>query len=406
MQRIFAFLIVLSAAFNLGCASTSQPAPVREVLPVTPAQPAEVAQPAPPPASTVQPVVETPPPAASPLAADVKPQQAAGRNAHIALLLPLDSASFGPAAEAVKRGAVAASDMEIPAALPLHIYPTNDRVEDIVSVYRQALQAGAKIVVGPLTRNAVTALSKSGQIGVPTLALNYPEGDVLPPDNLYLFGLTAEADAVQCARLAFADGRRSALTIAINTPLAKRVQQAFVHEWQALGGTLSAQTEFSPEQTQFSGLRDLVQQHPADMIFLAMDAKRAQLMRPYLDASIPTYATTMIANGQEIGRNIDLNGILFAEMPWLLLPDHPAVMIYPRGENASIEQQRLYALGIDAYRLAAIMARNPRPPEGSVLDGVTGQISLIGHQFQREMPVAQFRQGSVVAVESGAVETR
>jgi hypothetical protein len=34
-----------------------------------------------------------------------------------------------------------------------------------------------------------------------------------------------------------------------------------------------------------------------------------------------------------------------------------------------------------------------------VLDGVTGQISLADHQFQREMAAAQFREGIAVATE-------
>jgi hypothetical protein len=74
-------------------------------------------------------------------------------------------------------------------------------------------------------------------------------------------------------------------------------------------------------------------------------------------------------------------------------------MVYPRAENFSIEQERLYALGIDAYRIATVMVQNPRLGEGGVLDGVTGQISLADHQFQREMAVAQFREGTAVATE-------
>lgn len=314
--------------------------------------------------------------------------------------MPLKSAAFGPAAEAVRQGAIAASGIQTPAALPLQVYPTDDQVEDIVSAYRQALQAGAKIVIGPLTRNAVTALAKSDLVTVPTLALNYPEGEAILPENLYLFGLTAEGEARQAARRAFNDGRRSALTVAANTPLAKRVQQAFADAWRGLGGKLVAQASFSPEQTQFPAVRDTVIKHRADIIFLAADANLARMVRPYLDANTPTYATSMVFGGnQEIGRNIDLNGVLFAEMPWLLVPDHPAVMVYPRAENFSAEQERLYALGIDAFRIATVMAQNPRPGEGRVLDGVTGQISLADHQFQREMAAAQFRQGTAVAIE-------
>ena len=326
--------------------------------------------------------------------------QTEGQKPHIALLLPLNSASFGQPAEAVRQGASAAAGIQIPAVLPLQVYPTGDRVEDIVSAYLQALQAGAKIVIGPLTRNAVTALAKSGLVTVPTLALNYPEGEAALPENFYLFGLTAEAEARQAARRAFNDGRRTALTVTADTPLAKRVQRAFADAWRGLGGKLVAQASFSPEQTQFPALRDAVIKHHADIIFLAADAPRARLVRPYLDANTPTYATSMVFGGnQEIGRNIDLNGVLFAEMPWLLAPDHPAVMVYPRAENFSIEQERLYALGIDAFRIATLMAQNPQLGEGNVLDGVTGQISLTDHQFQREMATAQFMQGAAVATE-------
>ena len=339
------------------------------------------------------PLIAPPPPTA------VAIPQISSLKAHIALLLPLKSASFGPAAEAVRRGAIAASGLQTPAVLPLQVYPTGDPVEDIVSVYQQALQAGAKIVIGPLTRNAVTALAKSDLVTVPTLALNYPEGEAVLPENLYLFGLTAEGEARQAARRAFNDGRRTALTVTAITPLAKRVQQAFADAWRGLGGKLVAQASFSPERTQFPAVHDTVIKHRADIIFLAADANLARMVRPYLDANTPTYATSMVFGGNQIGRNVDLNGVLFADMPWLLVPDHPAVMVYPRAENFSIEQERLYALGIDAFRIASVMAQNPRLGEGSVLDGVTGQISLSDHQFQREMAAAQFRDGTAVATE-------
>lgn len=398
MQRFAAFLIILFAAFNSGCATSTTPAPVREGRPIA-APATSVPAPA---ASTPQ--AETPVAQTFPLAVALPPETFTtppkeGQKPHIALLLPLKSASFGQPAEAVRQGAIAASIMQIPAVLPLQVYPTGDRVEDIVSAYRQALQAGAKIVIGPLTRNGVTALAKSGLVTVPTLALNYPEGEAVLPESLYLFGLTAEGEARQAARRAFNDGRRTALTVTANTPLAKRVQQAFADAWRGLGGKLVAQASFSPERTQFPALRDTVIKHRADIIFLAADADLARMVRPYLDANIPTYATSMVFGGNQIGRNVDLNGVLFSDMPWLLVPDHPAVMVYPRAENFSIEQERLYALGIDAFRIATVMARNPQRGEGRVLDGVTGQISLADHQFQREMAVAQFRDGTAVATE-------
>ena len=394
MQRIATFLIILFAAFNSGCATSTKPAPVIDARPI-----AAPAQGAPTPAAEAPAATTFPLAMALPSEAFTMPRRE-GQKHHIALLLPLKSASFGPAAEAVRQGVVAASGMQLPAMLPLQVYPTSDQVEDIVSAYQQALQAGANIVIGPLTRNAVTALAKSTLVAVPTLALNYPEGESVLPENFYLFGLTAEGEARQAARRAFNDGRRTALTVTANTPLAKRVQAAFANAWRGLGGKLVAQASFSPELTQFPALRDTVIKHRSDLIFLAADANLARMARPYLDPNTPTYATSMVFGGnQEIGRNVDLNGVLFADMPWLLVPDHPAVMVYPRAENFSIEQERLYALGIDAFRIAIVMAQNPRPGEGHVMDGVTGQISLANHQFQREMAVAQFRGGTAVATE-------
>ncbi len=404
MQRIAAFLIILFAVFNSGCATSTTPAPVetRSVATSTPPPKIQAATPVPA-VPTAQPekqaAITTPLIAPPPPTAVAIPQKSALK-AHIALLLPLKSTSFGPAAEPVRQGAIAASGIQAQAVLPLQVYPTGDQVEDIVSAYQQALQAGAEIVIGPLTRNAVTALAKSGLVTVPTLALNYPEGDAALPENLYLFGLTAEGEARQAARRAFNDGRRTALTVTANTPLAKRVQQAFADAWRGLGGKLVAQASFSPERTQFPAVHDIVIKHRTDVIFLAAEANLARMVRPYLNASTPTYATSMVFSGnQEIGRNVDLNGIQFADMPWLLVPDHPAVMVYPRAENFSTEQERLYALGIDAYRIASAMVQNPRLREGNVLDGVTGQISLADHQFQREMAVAQFREGTAIATE-------
>lgn len=403
MQRVLVFLLILFTAFyNSGCASTTRLAEAVEktfspVAQNTPAKPVV--------ATTQTKAAEKPPVETTPLILPSAPKaveipRSDSLKTHIALLLPLNSASFGPAAEAVRQGAIAAARMQIPAVLPLQVYPTNDRPEDIVSAYRQALQAGAKIVVGPLTRNAVTALAKSGLVTVPTLALNYPEGEVALPENLYLFGLTAEGEARNAARRAFDDGRRSALTVTANTPLAKRMQQAFADAWLEMGGKLTGQVVIPAEQTRYPALRDKVARHPAEMIFLAADASLARMVRPYLDANTPTYATSMVFGGnREIGQNVDLNGVIFSEMPWLLVPDHPAVMIYPRADNFTIEQQRLYALGIDAFRLATVLAKNPQPGEGAILDGVTGQISLVAHQFTREMTLAQFQEGVAVAVE-------
>ena len=59
---------------------------------------------------------------------------------------------------------------------------------------------------------------------------------------------------------------------------------------------------------------------------------------------------------------------------------------------------RLYALGLDAFRVAA--AFRDSAPDKFQLDGATGQISLDGHNFTRESRFAVFRDGNLLPVES------
>jgi len=315
---------------------------------------------------------------------------------HIALLLPLQSSTFGRAADAFRQGFMTAAEFQ--PDLPIIPYPTGDQTADIVTAYRQLAQAGAALVVGPLTRGAVTALLEE-PLPLPTLALNTPEYRNALPKNLYLFNLNVDSEARQVAQLAFSAGHKSALTVTAANALSKRIQGAFIDEWLKLGGTISDRLSFAPAQGGYPKLRAAVAKTSADMLFLAADAERARAVRPYLDSAIPTYATSLIyGDGFDAGRNIDLNQIRFVEMPWFLLHDHPAVMAYPRPAHPmTVELERFYALGIDAYRLAVQLLAKPVSPEDWPLDGVTGQIGLDVGQFTRELAPAQFRQGEAVA---------
>ena len=89
---------------------------------------------------------------------------------HIALLLPLKSAVFGSAAEAVRQGFQAAAELEmqLPGGLPVHVYSCFDEGKDIAALYRQAIAGGARAVVGPLTMDdgALTQADSSSMAAV------------------------------------------------------------------------------------------------------------------------------------------------------------------------------------------------------------------------------------------------
>ena len=316
---------------------------------------------------------------------------------HIALLLPLKSQPFGRAAEVVRQGFMAATDRER-GSLPIKVYPTSDDVLDILTAYQQALNAGAAIVVGPLTRNGVSALALSNLVKIPTLTLNAAESETSTPPNLYLFGLQVEIEARQAARLAATENRQHAFIINDSSALSLRLQAAFTDEWLKLGGSRASANalKFDSEPHALVTLRGRTA-GDNNLVFLALDVAKSRMLRSYLDPATPVYATSQIfTGGSDSLLNHDFNEVRFLDMPWLLQPDHPAVITYRRAEmpmNADLE--RLYALGIDSFRLVDLILK-PHQPGNITLDGVTGRISLVApRQFVREPVAARFYQGEV-----------
>lgn len=373
------------------------------------------------------------------------------------LLAPPGKGDFARAASALRAGFRAAADRD--GGLSVDVYESTDDAGVLAAAYRDFAARGVAVVVGPITRNGVNALASLGQPAVPTLALNQPELP-LPPDIL-LFGLPIEGEMQQLARTAFDDasalpGRGGpegprALVVSAPTPLARRAAGAFAMHWHMLGGRTELPTELEPRAV--GGLRaeltaagagtvvvlggaDLVRAVKAALGTVAAasvtgvrsptiaalgtpaaaaasglaggaksaaegaagapatsSAPSASSMKPLL------YASSMIGSAFDGERRVpELDGVRLMQMPWLVWPEHPAVMGYPRpsGILANAELQRLYALGIDAFRIAREMASR-RP--AFEIDGVTGRLSFdgSGHRLERSTVPSEVRDGALVA---------
>lgn len=320
---------------------------------------------------------------------------------HLALLLPLGSKAFGMHAEAVRNGFLAAAQAQGGTALPVNVYSVGDDPQQTVETYIKALGLGARVVVGPLTRDGVTALAESAVVMVPTLALNVPEGRIPAVPEFYMLSLQAETEARQVAQLAWQDGRRHALTVMGETLLLRRIHLAFVEEFTRLGGTHLAALPFTTDPEGLARIKKAadaaIETETADMAFLALDLTRARLSRAYL-STLPIYATSQINPGNTSPLvAFDLAGVRFLDMPWLLQPEHPVVMVYPRPDyDDSVEFSRFYALGIDAFRIAMVLLAGK--PE-AVFDGVTGRLTLGQDSlFVRALTAAQFNDGRLTVV--------
>jgi outer membrane PBP1 activator LpoA protein len=316
---------------------------------------------------------------------------------HLALLLPLASSALARHAEAVSNGFLAAARTQGGAPLPVHVYATGDDAQSVIGEYRRALAAGARVVVGPLTRGTVTAIAASAMVMVPTLALNVPDPQVGTPPGFYTLSLQVEAEARQVAQLAFNEGRRSALTLSGDTPHLKRINQAFIEEFMRLGGAHVGDHLYTPDPGGLTRIKLAAEASDADMAFIALDLGRARRARAYL-GTLPLYATSQVHPGDATPLvGFDLAGVRFLDMPWMLQPDHPAVMVYPRADyRDDIELDRLYALGIDAYRIAVVLLTGV--PDAA-LDGVTGRLTLGRDlQFTRALTAAHFNDGRLTVL--------
>ena len=321
---------------------------------------------------------------------------------HIALILPIASPTLGRLADAVRQGFAAAAEVAGKDAPPLVLTAVDNEASGLLEACRGAQAAGAVLVAAGLTRDGATALARSDCPRQIVLALNEPQ--VAPadlPPNLFSVSLSLEQEARQVALLAVADGWRSAIVIGSPSPLARRVQDAFEREWTRAAGEFR-RIAFSGNPEEAVLIRERIANLRAgDMVFIALDPTEARAVRPYVSGMLPIYATSMSVNPRaEAIVNVDLQGVRYVEMPWFVLPDHPAVMVYPAPRAPmSVEQERLYAFGIDAYRLALALLRGGSARSG--LDGITGKISLeAANAYARTLTAAEVDGGRIIPLRS------
>jgi outer membrane PBP1 activator LpoA protein len=338
--------------------------------------------------SVVRPLLDAPPvPVARPIARPIVARP------HVALILPTTSPALGRLAEAVRAGFMSAVEAAGREGVPVIVTAVDNEAEALVEACRVAQASGALLVVGGFTRDGAGTLASSECARQPVLALNELRGDL--PAGAFSVSLSLEQEARQAALLAVADGWRGAIVIGTNTPLSRRVQEAFEREWsRAAGETRRILFSGNPEDAPV--IRDRIANTRGDMVFFALDQAEARAVRPYVSGMLPIYATSLSVNPRaDAIVNVDLQGVRYVEMPWFVLPDHPAVMVYPQPKGAlSVEHERLYAFGIDAFRLALLITRGD--PAKVALDGVTGRITLENRHFVRALAPAEVDGGRVI----------
>ena len=360
-------------------------------------------------------------------------RQLAEQPSQVALLLPF-TGKYNDASIAIREGFMAAWYESRDDKPIIKIYNTN--TENVVAKYAQAITEGADFVVGPLQKPAITKLIEQSNITVTTLVLNQYDGEYdisnssspSPLPAIIQFGLSPEEEAKQVAERAWFDGRARAISITTGDERSRRIHDAFASHWQEIGGTLLEHVNIGQDVKELSNpvksilnidqseqrsktLRSKLQRslktetrrrQDVDLIFMAVPPNIARQLVPQLryygTEDIALYSISNIYTGNINTReDSDINGVFFVDMPWVIDPENeysPLNRMIERYQKPSLSAyKRLYAFGIDAYRLIPRLAELSLQPTQQYV-GKTGYIKINeGGQVQRRLIWAQFVDG-------------
>ncbi len=349
----------------------------------------------------------------------------------IALLLPLsgNAARAGQAVQNGFLGAYFASAGGLDDRQSVRVYDVNGE-GGASAAYDAAVADGAEFVVGPLLRNDVIELANNSLVPVPVLTLNYlSEGTIAPP-GLFQFALAPEDEAIAAADRAIADGHTRAVALVPNSSWGRRLLAAFRDEFEARGGTLLDASSYTAGNPDFSGaIEDLMElsgsvqryqrlraniggplqfdprrRQDVEFVFLAADAATGRLMKSQLKfhyaGDLPVYATSLIY-AMDGRSDSDLDGVRFADAPWIIAPPVWISHLPPTFANYFPEEKRLarlHAMGYDAYRLTGSLFAYRNAYDMSY-DGATGELFLDPDgRVHRRLAWAEFQGGVPVAL--------
>lgn len=352
---------------------------------------------------------------------------------HIALLLPFDG-TYGNAAIAIRDGFLSAwyAAPKNGSRPTVSVYSVD--ASRVNTVYDTAVANGADLIVGPLEKSAVETLTARAELPVRTLTLNVVDsavgpratGDAGGSARLFQFGLSPEDEAADAAEKARSDGHSRAVILAPETPWGRRLTKEFTDRWLQLGGVVLTETAYGGKENSYAesvkhalhinqsearaaalrrALNRTIQFEPrrradVDAIFIAGFPLSTRQLVPHLRyfraETVPVYSTSHTYTGAtNAGADQDLNGLRFGDMPWLFgAADVDTFTLFNQNwPNSAPGSGRLFALGLDAYRILPFLARMRYQP-GLRIPGVSGQLRMKPNgRIVRELTWVRFASG-------------
>jgi outer membrane PBP1 activator LpoA protein len=344
------------------------------------------------------------------------------QSSHILVALPT-SGKYAKGAKAILKGIKLAAGKGALSDIQVS-YIDSATFNSAQSIIDKANQLTADVIVGPLDRGLVSQFAQIKDLPLPVLALN---SSPLANSNLYQFALTDDDEIRDAAQRAFNDGRKNIAVLAPEGDKGSFAANTFSNEFNALGGQVASTTYYNTKdgdvthavaqmlqlnRSRIRGLqkklktahlrkaiRNMIRKD-IDGIFLFASSSDAYQIGPsilyfYAD-NLPLYATSKIYTGKSNPvKNLDLNGMMFGDLPWVLSPSENKGIIARTASKTDTRFGRLYAFGMDALTLAPKLYDLSEESDTRI-QGETGKLSVSDQNIvQKTLPWAKFIDGEV-----------
>lgn len=336
----------------------------------------------------------------------------------IAVLMPNADNPLNVFAQAIVKG-IRAENKQLSTPHEIILLPRKIG-QSTLSHLQDASLMGASVAIGPITRNDVNEISELPFLPLPVVSLNLPEDDVKSPELLMNFSLSLEEEAKQVASMAIqslAKENKDSLNIVlfegaspINQRVANTFEQALAKESISITripitkelltlpklyevknfSSLTLGTKSLPDTAE--GYENAKQYNENltqsfsklgsssySAVFLVTDARTAALIKPRLPRDTRVWGTSMINPGnpeQSVIASLafDLQNTGFVDAPLILRYNNQDFKAsFGETPPNSLIARRLFAFGVDAYRLARLWMR--WQPE-ITMAGTTGSLSF------------------------------
>lgn len=336
----------------------------------------------------------------------------------IAVLMPNADNPLNVFAQAIVKG-IRAENKQLSTPHEIILLPRKIG-QSTLSHLQDASLMGASVAIGPITRDDVNEISELPFLPLPVVSLNLPEDDVKSPELLMNFSLSLEGEAKQVASMAIqslAKENKDSLNIVlfegaspINQRVANTFEQALAEESISITripitkelltlpklyevknfSSLTLGTKSLPDTAE--GYENAKQYNENltqsfsklgsssySAVFLVTDARTAALIKPRLPRDTRVWGTSMINPGnpeQSVIASLafDLQNTGFVDAPLILRYNNQDFKAsFGETPPNSLIARRLFAFGVDAYRLARLWMK--WQPE-ITMAGTTGSLSF------------------------------